>query len=70
MLTLSHRPSTAIVVVDRYFSSRMRFRTLGRTPVVVGGAGVAPDVEAASVRYPDYLAVDCIDWVVAVDFLG
>lgn len=72
MLTFRRRPLTAMVV-DRNLSSRaMSFHILGRIPAVVAGAEAASDivmVEAASVRWPDYLVRDCIDWVTAVGFL-
>ena len=72
VLTFHRHP--LVVVHDRNLSSQtMRSRTLGRIPVVVAEVGVVTDiamvVEAASVRFPDYLTAGCTGWGAAVGFL-
>ena len=71
-LTFHRRP--LVVVHDHSLSSRtMSSRILGRIPVVVVEVGVVTDiamvVEAASVRFPDYLTAGCTGWGAAVGFL-
>lgn len=65
-LTFRHRPSTAMVVVDRNSSSRtMSFHALGHILAAVARAEVVSDivvVEAADWRMR-------FDWVEAVGFL-
>jgi hypothetical protein len=72
-----HRRPSAVGVLDRNLSSRTMSRhILGHIPVAVAGVEAAPGivmaVGAASVRCPDYRAVDCRNcagWVAVADFL-